>query len=65
MNEKITKRFITAVKRHNARKLHDQAWHDFNSDPRVEAVNYAIYAKSQDIQARAEAYLRTLKEVER
>jgi len=62
MKEKITKQFIAAVKRHNARKLHDQGWHDFNSDPRVEAVSYAIYTKAQDIRARAEAYLRTLKE---
>ena len=44
----ITQKLVKQVKKHNAQKWHDQAWHDFNSLPEVCAVNWAISETKND-----------------
>lgn len=38
----IDRKFIIEVRAHEARKLHNQAWHDFMGQPEAEAVRFAI-----------------------
>ena len=55
---KITKKMIADVKKSNKKQLHPQAWHDFQSKPEVEAINYALRMQSGgDIKIEAEKYL--------
>ena len=44
----ITQKLVAEVKRHNKISWHDQAWHDFQALPEVEAINFAIAVKSPD-----------------
>lgn len=46
MNKYITYRLVGDVRKSNGQSLHDQAWHEFQNEARVEAVNYALRFKS-------------------
>ena len=42
MEMKITQSVVREVKKHLKKKLHDQAWHDYDRLPSTEAVTYAL-----------------------
>ena len=55
---KITKKLIGEVKKSNREKLHPQAWHNFQGQPEVEAINYALRMHPEvAVKAEAEKYL--------
>ena len=45
---KISKAFVAKVKRHIAKKWHDQAWWDFQDHPDFDAVLYALSNAAPD-----------------
>jgi hypothetical protein len=63
MEMKITQSLVREVKKHLKKKLHDQAWHDYNRLPSTEAVTYALRTTEEydrqprDIVEQAKKYL--------
>lgn len=63
--ERINIALVKEVKKHNAKKWHNQDWHEFDNRPEVEAINYALAsgnADMKDILAEAIDYLRIRKQ---